>query len=366
MTFPNQLIPEFLQRLIPYQSARRLFKGGRVFLNANESPYTHDYSLDCSRLNRYPDCQPDELVDAYATYATVDRSQVLVSRGADEGIELLIRTFCQPGEDSITISTPTYGMYAISAQTHNIAAIDVPLREDFQLDVDRLCQTSSKLLFICRPNNPTGTLVSRNDIITIATALADRCLVVVDEAYIEFCADQQVTDLLAQHPNLVILRTLSKAFALAGLRTGFVLAQASVIQQLLKVIAPYPIALPTAQIATAAMAGPQIERMRTEVDSLQLAVRQVAERLDSIPGIQRVGDSCANFLLFYCEQAQHIMHQLQQQHILIRDQSKQRGLRHCLRFTVGTPEQNEQALVAITEALAAIQHATGQMDIRNQ
>lgn len=351
MTLPERLIPEFLRRLVPYQSARRLFKGGRIFLNANESPYTHDYSLDCSQLNRYPDCQPEDLVGAYASYAGLDATQVLVSRGADEGIELLIRTFCQPGKDSITISTPTYGMYAISAQTHNVAVVDVPLREDFQLDVDRLSQTTSKLLFICRPNNPTGTLVSRDDVIALATSLADRCLLVVDEAYIEFCTDQQVTDLLAQHPNLVILRTLSKAFALAGLRTGFVLAQPSVIHQLLKVIAPYPIALPTAQIATTALANPQIERMRTEVNSLQQAVRQIAERLDHIPNIHRVGDTYANFVLFHCEQASQIMHQLQQQHILIRDQSKQRGLNQCLRFTAGTAEQNEQTLAAMTDAL---------------
>ena len=177
--------PELLT-MVPYQSARRIGGCGDIWLNANESPFSDTKPS----YNRYPEFQPVELIENYARYANVANDQVLASRGADEAIELLIRTFCNPGQDKITICTPTYGMYAISAATCNVGINKVPLTSDWQLD-PQLCNKvdDSKILFICNPNNPTGSTLSIAQLEPIVKQLQETCLVVIDEAYIEFSSD---------------------------------------------------------------------------------------------------------------------------------------------------------------------------------
>ncbi|MBU1437324.1 MAG: aminotransferase class I/II-fold pyridoxal phosphate-dependent enzyme, partial [Gammaproteobacteria bacterium] len=215
-----------VKALTPYASARRSMSGGSVWLNANENALAPEYQLSGS-YNRYPDCQPPALIAAYTAYAGVDKSQLLVSRGADEGIELLIRSFCEPqtagqAGDSILICPPTYGMYAISAESNQVSRTIVPLMPDFTLDLPAIfAAPMPKLVFICSPNNPTGDLIPRQQILQVLDFYRDKALVVVDEAYIEFAPQATVLNLLADYPNLVVLRTLSKAFALAGLRCGF-------------------------------------------------------------------------------------------------------------------------------------------------
>ncbi|GGW94730.1 histidinol-phosphate transaminase [Alteromonas halophila] len=344
----EKLLNRNLAELTPYESARRLFSGGQDWLNANESPYNNIYQLDDSTLNRYPACQPEDVVQRYASYANVSSDQVLVSRGADEGIELLIRAFCQPGRDNILICPPTYGMYAISAQTNNVGVQSVPLKNDFSLDVDAVCQSQNvNLVFICAPNNPTGTQVAREDIKTVLEAMADKALVVVDEAYIEFDAHNTWATELAHYPNLVILRTLSKAFALAGLRCGFTLAQPAVIQALLKVIAPYPIPEPVAQIAEQALSIEALPRLYDQVGQINAEKQRLTESLAGLQNVEIVGAQYANFVLFSHPLAKELMQYLVASGMLIRDQSKQLGLQNCLRVTVGTPEQN-QRLIALT------------------
>ncbi len=229
-----------VRALTPYQSARRIGGKGHVWLNANEAPLAYPFTIEGSRLNRYPECQPAEVVNGYAAYSAVNPDQVLVSRGADEAIELLIRTFCEAGQDQILICPPTYGMYAISAETCGVGIVEQPLTASRQPDwpaiADRLGDV--KLVFLCSPNNPTGDLVGRDGLIALLEKAQDRAIVVVDEAYIEFCPEASVVDLLARFPNLVVTRTLSKAFALAGIRCGFTLANPEVIAMLAKVIAP--------------------------------------------------------------------------------------------------------------------------------
>lgn len=339
-----------LAALQPYESARRLYAGGQDWLNANESPYANSYSVDSDRFNRYPACQPDAVVANYAAYAGVERSQLMVTRGADEGIELLIRTFCTPGQDNILICPPTYGMYAISAETCNVGVKKVPLQDDFSLDVDAVCGTDDvNLVFICAPNNPTGTTVDKASLKRILAEFADRALVVVDEAYIEFDAHNTWAGQLANHPNLVILRTLSKAFALAGLRCGFTLANTPVIQALMKVIAPYPIAEPVAQIAAQALSGAGVTQIELQVAAINRAKQTLAQRLAALPTIELVGDTRANFVLFRTPHCQALMQYLVSQGMLIRDQSKQHNLGNCLRATIGDDDQNERLLKLITE-----------------
>ncbi len=347
----DTLTCSFVQTLKPYESARRLYSGGQDWLNANESPFSNPFELDDSSFNRYPSCQPDTVVERYADYAGLEKEQVLVSRGADEGIECLIRAFCEPGKDNIVICPPTYGMYAISAETFNVQVTKVPLLEGFALDADSIiaqCE-SPKLIFVCAPNNPTGTLVEREKLIQLLDAYQNKALVVVDEAYIEFAKEQSVSDLLNSYANLVILRTLSKGFALAGLRCGFTLAAPEIIQTLLKVIAPYPIPEPVAQVAAQALSKEGIERLNQQVDYLQSQKAVLVEQIAKLPQLNLVGDLYANFILMRATQKQALMDYLVSQGTLIRDQSKQLNLDDCLRISIGNEEQNKRLMSLINQ-----------------
>ncbi|GGD67726.1 histidinol-phosphate transaminase [Lacimicrobium alkaliphilum] len=339
-----------LKALQPYQSARRLFSGGQDWLNANESPFSNDFTVNCDTLNRYPDCQPKAVISAYAGYANVGTEQVLVSRGADEGIELLIRAFCQPGQDRILICPPTYGMYAISAETFQIGVETAPLQTDFSLNLNHVLDYVGKvkLVFICSPNNPTGTEINEQQLKTVLDAYKDSALVVVDEAYIEFAQSSGCADWLAEYPNLVVLRTLSKAFALAGIRCGFTLAAPEIIQVLYKVIAPYPLPEPVAQIAAQALCAEGLKRVENQISQLRQWRQALLKSLENISQLTPVGDTQANFVLVRADKKQALMDHLVSQGILIRDQSKQLHLDHCLRISIGNEEQNQRLIAAIT------------------
>ena len=369
-TFIANNIAKHVKDLVPYASARRLFAASAqsndsqvpIWLNANEAPTSAQYELDTSLYNRYPDCQPDAVISAYAQYAGVNKDQLLVSRGADEGIELLIRAFCDPVTDSVLICPPTYGMYAISARTCNVGVKSVPLINndlgDFQLDVANITAASAnvKLVFICAPNNPTGTLPSRSDIETIIQHYAQTALVVIDEAYIEF-TDEPHLSLLAQYPNVVVLRTLSKAFALAGLRCGFTLAQPDIIHELLKVIAPYPLSAPVADIAAQALSAEGLKRMREQVASILHEQVALVDDLASIGDIELVGAQTGNFILFRTIHKDALMQFLVHHKVFIRDQSKQQQLENCLRISTGNAAENARLLELITQ-FYQIQEAT--------
>jgi histidinol-phosphate aminotransferase len=358
-TLIDKLVCENLKALVPYESARRLFAASEnsqdaqvpVWLNANESPYANDYELNSGLLNRYPDCQPSSVIKSYAAYAGINNKQLLVSRGADEGIELLIRAFCTPGKDSVLICPPTYGMYAISAQTCNVGVVVAPLKSDFALDIDKIKTFKGKvnLVFICSPNNPTGTSVAPEQIKQVLEHFADSALVVVDEAYIEFDATSTFASKLVDYPNLVILRTLSKAFALAGIRCGFTLANEEIIHTLLKVIAPYPMPEPVAQIAAQALSDKGLALMSLQVEQIANEKTKLKQALLALPELELVGDDKANFILFRYTQKQALMDFLVSRKMFIRDQSKQLQLSNCLRITAGNEQQNQQLLDLINQ-----------------
>ena len=231
-----------VQALTPYQSARKLGGNGTIWLNANEYPTSPTFQLSGKDLNRYPEPQPQAVVQGYANYAGVPPENVLVTRGGDEGIELVIRAFCEPNQDAILFCPPTYGMYAVSAETAGVACKTVPLTADFQLNLAEIKQQLEdvKVVFVCIPNNPTGNLLKRSNLLELLQLTAGKAIVIVDEAYIEFCPQATLAKELKNYPHLAIIRTHSKAFALAGLHCGFVLANAALIHILSKVIAPYP------------------------------------------------------------------------------------------------------------------------------
>ena len=351
----EQLARKNVRELTPYQSARRLGGNGDVWLNANEYPVAPEFQLTAQTFNRYPECQPALVIERYAAYAGVNQDQVLVSRGADEGIELLIRAFCEPGKDAILFCPPTYGMYAVSAETFGVERRTVAAKADWQLDLPAIAASldNVKLIYACSPNNPTGNLLDPNDLRALLEMAAGKAIVAVDEAYIEFCPQASVAGWLSDYPNLVILRTLSKAFALAGLRCGFTLANADVIALLLKVIAPYPLSTPVADIAAQALSTEGLRQMRQRVAEISANRRWLQQALQECACVEQVFTSDSNYLLVRCAAASNVFKTLWDQGIILRDQHKQPGLANCVRITIGTREECQRVIDALNPLLGA-------------
>ena len=343
------LVPERVKRLSVYSSARREAHSGEIWLNANENPSSP--GLDSASFNRYPEPQPVELLEAYAAYAGARPEQLLVTRGIDEGIELLIRTFCEPGRDDIIITPPTYGMYEISAQSLGVGGRELPLDEGWELDLELFASQDYEqvgVIFICSPNNPTGKVVSRKDLERLMRLVDGSSVVAVDEAYIEYCPGESALDLLDAYENLVILRTLSKGFGLAGLRCGFVVGDEALIAVMNKVVAPYPIPTPVVELASQALEGGGIAAMKDGITATNAAAIQVVSVLSKLPDIEVHYSGQANFLLLELVDADQLMSTLSSQGIIIRDRSSQfqKGM---LRVTVGNESENK----ALIEAVAA-------------
>lgn len=351
----SQLSRKNIQALTPYQSARRLGGKGDVWLNANEYATSPDLNLQNRTFNRYPEAQPQLLLERYAAYANVvpnnlAAENVLVTRGGDEGIELLIRAFCE-ADDAILYCPPTYGMYAVSAETCGVAVKTVPLTSDFQLNLNKIEDSLDKVkvIFVCSPNNPTGTLVNRADLIRLLEITRNRAIVVVDEAYIEFCPQATIANELANYPHLAIIRTLSKAFALAGLRCGFTLANPELINILQKVIAPYPIPVPVSDLACQALDSNGLQQMQQRVDEVLANRTWLHEQLQTLPQVVQIFDSEANYLLVKFQNGAKVFKTLWDRGIILRDQNKALGLANCIRITIGTADENRQVIEAIKE-----------------
>lgn len=348
----NALARANVRALTPYQSARRLGGNGDVWLNANEYPLPVPFELSQNTLNRYPECQPKRVIERYSAYAGLSPQQVLVSRGADEGIELLIRAFCEPGEDAILFCPPTYGMYSVSAETIGVEYRTVPALDNWQLNLPAIAAALDgvKLVYMCSPNNPTGNLIDPDDIRQLLEMTRGKALVVADEAYIEFCPQATLAGWIAEYPHLVVLRTLSKAFALAGLRCGFTLANADVIELLLKVIAPYPLSTPVADIAAQALSEEGIALMRQHVAELNATRDWLIAALRSQACVEQVFASETNYVLARFTDSAKVFKTLWDQGIILRDQNKNPGLAGCLRISIGTRNECER-LIAALEAL---------------
>ncbi|WP_334054317.1 histidinol-phosphate transaminase [Pasteurella multocida] len=337
-----------IQTLTPYQSARRLGGKGDIWLNANEYPTSPDFDLTHRTFNRYPEPQPQAVIEGYANYVGVTPENVLVSRGGDESIELIIRAFCE-AEDSILYCPPTYGMYAVSAETCGIALKTVPLTADFQLNLPEIERqlTDVKVVFVCSPNNPTGTLVNRTDLLALLEMTRNKAIVVVDEAYIEFCPQATMVTELKNYPHLAIIRTLSKAFALAGLRCGFTLANKDLIEVLQKVIAPYPLPVPVADLAAQALQPAGLQAMQQRVQEILQNRTALEADLRSLPCVENVFQSDGNYLLVKFKDGQKIFKTLWDQGIILRNQHSALMLENCIRITIGTAEENRRVIEAI-------------------
>ncbi|WP_176700622.1 histidinol-phosphate transaminase [Gilliamella sp. WF3-4] len=345
----NKLVRKNVQKLTPYQSARRIGGNGDVWLNANEFPVAPHFELKEQSLNRYPEPQPEKVINRYAQYVGVTPEQVIVSRGADEAIELLMRAFCEPTQDSILYCPPTYGMYQVSAETLGIETKTVPTTADWQLDLQGIKQNLDKvkLIYVCSPNNPTGNLINPDDIKMLLDIAKDRALVIIDEAYIEFSPESSVVSWLANYPHLVILRTLSKAFALAGLRCGFTIANKAVIDALQKVIAPYPLATPVADIAIQALSKDGINTMKLHVINLNKQKEKFTNQLSQLPIVEKVYPSRSNYLCVKFQDNKEVFNTLWNKGIILRDQSKVIGQQNMIRITIGTQAECEAVISAL-------------------
>lgn len=338
-----------VRELTPYQSARRLGGNGDVWLNANEYAIAPQFELTAQTFNRYPECQPALVINRYAAYAGVDPEQVLVSRGADEGIELLIRAFCEPGKDAILYCPPTYGMYSVSAETIGVQARTVAAKADWSLDLPAIEATLDgvKLVYVCSPNNPTGNLIVPAELRAVLEMTRGRAIVAIDEAYIEFCPQATVTGWLQEYPHLAVLRTLSKAFALAGLRCGFTLGNSELIALLMKVIAPYPLSTPVADIAAQALAPEGLAIMRQRVAEVSENRAWLMAELNQCDCVEQVFQSETNYVLARFTASSAVFKNLWDQGIILRDQNKQPGLSGCLRITIGTRQELQRVIDAL-------------------
>lgn len=338
-----------IRALSPYSSARMEAQGGTVLLNANESSRSPNIPGG-EGLNRYPDPQPRGLVETLAELYGSVSERVLVTRGSDEAIDLLTRTFCRAGQDAVLVSPPTFGMYAVCARIQGATVIESPLPADGALDADTLLAAvtdATKLVYVCSPNNPTGNLVDLPTIERIARALQGRAVLVVDEAYLEFSGTRSAVGLIDVYDHVAVLRTLSKAWSLAGARVGTLVAREEVIALLRRIIPPYPLPSPCVEAALGALSyeGRRLQRHHVH-EVLNERARMVVE-LAKQPGVRAVLPSHANFLAVRFDDAAGTYRRLLAAGVVVRDITKYPGLGDALRITVGTGNENDRVLAVL-------------------
>lgn len=333
----EKLIRANIQRLTPYSSARDEFSGeAKVFLDANEnslgSPLTKWY-------HRYPDPHQRMLKEKLGIVKGISAEHIFLGNGSDECIDLLFRSFCEPGKDNVIICPPTYGMYEVSANINDIAIKKAPLLEDFQLDLvhlETLVDDHTKLIWLCSPNNPTGNCLNRIDIEMVLNNF--KGIVIIDEAYINFAKQKSFIQELADYPNLVVLQTLSKAWGLAGLRLGMAFASSAIIAVLDKVKPPYNINQATQELVLQALE--EVEQVNDKIRLLVDMRDALAEVFLSMPTVEKVYPSDANFLLVKVKEARKIYEYLLTKGIVLRDRSNVTFCEDCLRITIGTEKEN--------------------------
>ena len=334
---PQALLRPNLTGLKSYSSAREEYamETGMSFLDANENPFD-------SGLNRYPDPQQQALKNKLAELKQVAASKIILGNGSDELLDLLIRCFCQPGVDTVISLPPTYGMYGILSRINGVQVVEVPLTKDFQPDLDAISQAvqaTTKILFLCSPNNPSGNSFEPRYITNILESFPG--IVVLDEAYADF-ADKSWLDSLDKYPNLVILQTFSKAYGLAGVRLGAGYASEEIIRLLNKIKLPYNVNLLTQQVA--------LERLEDsagidqEIQNILDQRAYLHNRLESMPFVRKIYPSDANFLLVKVDDALLRYKQFLEAGIVVRNRSGELNCEQTLRITVGTPQENDRLL----------------------
>ncbi|MDE2250553.1 MAG: histidinol-phosphate transaminase [Gammaproteobacteria bacterium] len=339
-----------IRALQPYRHAT--WEPGLTRLHANELPWRTPADASDAGLNRYPEPHPLALAARLAALYDVPAGCVLACRGSDEAIDLLTRCYAQHGRDAVLVTPPTFGMYALCARVQGAAVLEAPLRRaaGYGLDLPLLLATltpATKLVYLCSPNNPTGNLIAREQILELAAALAGRALLVVDEAYVEFSGAPSLAGQVAAHPGLVLLRTLSKAHGLAGARCGAVLAHPDVIELLRRVIQPYAVTQLTIEAAFRALAPAALAETRAHIAAVISGRERLASGLAACAGALRIWPSAANFLLVEFADPDAALARCRAAGLLVRDLRHAPALGQALRISVGTPDENERLLSSL-------------------
>ena len=339
-----------------YESARSSAAADGVLLNANEAPSTHVDDPEWQRLslNRYPPPQPARLRSRLAEMYAVEETMLLITRGSDEGIDLLTRVFCRAGQDAIVDCSPCFGMYRIAATIQGASVIDVPRQadRDLKVDFDKLEQVIDeradiRLVFLTSPNNPTGDLVGQSQLEAVLKICEGKALVVLDEAYIEFCDAESAIGLIGRYPHLVVLRTLSKAWAAAGVRCGIVIANPDVIGLLKRVIPPYPLATMAIDTALRAISGDAISRQQQFVDKVRKQKADLLGFLQNCDWVREVIPGEANFILLRVPDADALVAWCAGRGIRIRNFTSQAQLEGCVRLTIGSTDEMAELKLAL-------------------
>jgi histidinol-phosphate aminotransferase len=342
----DKLVRPNIKTLKPYSSAKDEYTGAaKILLDANEnslgSPLTKWY-------NRYPDPYQRQVKEKLAFVKQITANQIFIGNGSDECIDILLRTFCEPGKDNIIICPPTYPMYEVSANINDIKVQNAPLLSDYQLNlahIEQLVNEHTKIIWICSPNNPTGNSLDRIDIETILNHFDG--IVVIDEAYINFSKQKSFVQSLIDYPNLVVMQTLSKAWGLAGLRLGMCFANPDIIGYMNKVKAPYNI-----NIVTQVLALQALEEVGQVNDMIKLLVdmrNALAQVIASMPHVIQVFPSDTNFILVKIPHARKLYEFLMSKGIIVRDRSALALCEDSLRITVGTEQENTLLVDAMYE-----------------
>jgi histidinol-phosphate aminotransferase len=342
----DKIIRKNLVGFKPYSSARDEYSGSKgVFLDANENSLG---SASDDKLNRYPDPQQKMLKSAIGEMKNIAADNIFIGNGSDEAIDLLFRAFCEPRIDHTFILPPTYGMYEVCARLNDIAIDDVPLLDNFEMDMDRildLIDERSKLIFVCSPNNPTANVFNRDDIITLLEKFPG--LVVVDEAYVDFSSQKSWLSEIENYDNLVVLQTFSKAWGMANVRMGMAYAQKEIIEVLSAIKYPYNINGITQQVVLQSLQN--VDKKEAMVRELLQQREIIMESLRNLKMVEHVFSSETNFILARFKNARRVYEKLVSRNIIIRDRSGLSNCDGCLRITVGKPQENEMLLALLKE-----------------
>jgi histidinol-phosphate aminotransferase len=318
-------------------------------LHANEAPWRPSGDTTTAGLNRYPEPQPQALIDRLAALYGIPAASVLATRGSDDAIDVLSRIYLRAGTDAILQCTPTFGMYQVAARIQGAGVVEIPLdrARGWALDPERVVaawQPNIKLVYLCSPNNPTANLLDTAALEELCKAFDGKAIVVIDEAYIEWSRSLSLTRWLSRFPTLAILRTLSKAHALAGARLGALLAHPELVEMAKRVIPPYALAQPTVEAALRALDPAELPAAHARLEGLLAEREYLADGLSASPLVDRVWPSDANFLLIDCRDADRFMSNTMAGGLIVRDLRAHPSLPRSLRVSVGTREQNDALL----------------------
>ncbi len=325
--------------LKPYASAKdenNDFNKTSTFLDANENPFDNG-------LNRYPDPNQKELKLVLSTMKNIDTKNILFGNGSDEILDLIFRVFCEPAKDNVIVNIPTFGMYKVLADINNVSCKKVLLKENFQLDVKNILQNidkNTKVIFICSPNNPTGNIMNKEDILSLIKY--SNALIVIDEAYIDFTNTKTWIDEVKNFDNLIITQTLSKAYGMAGIRLGICYANQTIIELLQKIKMPYNVSKITQQKAIERLNNSDL--VKQEIKDILKNKLLLNEELLKMDFVEEIFDSVTNFLLVRVDNANKRYAQLIEKEIVVRNRTNEPLCENCLRITIGTDDEMEQLI----------------------